>query len=317
MSSDVFKYLYGPVPSRRLGRSLGLDLTPYKTCTYDCIYCQLGQTTNKTLERREYVPVADVLKELHEKLSTGIDCDYISLAGAGEPTLHAGAGELIAKIKEMTKIPVAVITNGSLLHLPEVREAIIGADLVIPSLDTGDAALFEYINRPHADIPFEKMAEGLIAFARQYSGRLWLEVLLVSGMTGLPSEARKIAAWVEKIRPEKVQLGTINRPAYEDFACAVNPRQMKTLAGCFEKNVEILESKPPSGFSEAGLSGVTDNDILNLLARRPCTLEGICAGLGLHPHDVVKRIERLALKKRIETRRNGQKIFYKTVVNLS
>ncbi|MBP7341969.1 MAG: radical SAM protein [Smithellaceae bacterium] len=306
----TYEYIYGPVPSRRLGRSLGLDLVPYKTCTYDCIYCQLGKTTEKTLERREYVPVADVLKELHEKLSTGIDCDYISLAGSGEPTLHAGTGELIAKIKEMTKIPVAVITNGSLLYRPEVREALAGADLVIPSLDAGDAALFEYVNRPHPDISFETMAEGLITFAGQYKGRLWLEVLLVSGVTGLPLEARKIAAWIDKIRPERVQLGTVNRPAPEDFACAVDPKQMKTLVGCFAKNVDLLENTPPAGFADAGSSDATDNDIMNLLARRPCALEGLCAGLGLHPHDAVKRIERMIAGKSVVAKRNGRTIYY-------
>jgi len=162
MSSNNYKCLYGPVPSRRLGRSLGIDLVPFKTCTYDCIYCQLGKTTNKTTERLNYVPVADVLREVREKLSTGVGCDYISMAGSGEPTLHASLGELISKIKEMTDIPVAVITNGSLLYLPEVRESLLKADLVIPSLDAGDAQLFEYVNRPHENIVFERMIEGLI-----------------------------------------------------------------------------------------------------------------------------------------------------------
>ena len=159
MSSKPFQYLYGPVPSRRLGRSLGIDLVPYKTCTYDCIYCQLGKTTTKTIEMRDYVPVEGVLSELKEKLSTGVPCDYISLAGSGEPTLHASINELIAKIKEMTDIPVSVITNGSLLYLPEVRESLMRADLVIPSLDAGDAALFEYVNRPHKNIILERKAE--------------------------------------------------------------------------------------------------------------------------------------------------------------
>jgi wyosine [tRNA(Phe)-imidazoG37] synthetase (radical SAM superfamily) len=311
MNARVFQYLYGPVPSRRLGRSLGIDLVPHKTCTYDCIYCQLGKTTNKTTERRDYVPVNGVLSELQEKLSSGVSCDYISLAGSGEPTLCASLGELIRKIKEITDIPVSVITNGSLLYLPEVREALMGADLVIPSLDAGDSVLFEYINRPHPDIPFEKMAEGLITFARRYSGRLWLEVLLVSGVTGLPSEVKKIAAWADKIQPEKIHLGTVTRPALEDFACAVDPKQMKTLVGCFANSVEILENPPLKAFAEAGSSDATDNDILNLLARRPCTLEGLSAGIGLHLHDAAKRIERLAAEKRVETQRTGRKVFYK------
>lgn len=311
-----FKYLYGPVPSRRLGRSLGIDLVPFKTCTYDCIYCQLGKTTNKTIERREYVPTAEVLEELREKLASSVGCDYISLAGSGEPTLHAGIEELIAKIKEMTKIPVSVITNGSLLYLPEVRQSLLGADLVVPSLDAGDAALFEYVNRPHPAIDFKRMAEGLVSFAREYSGRLWLEVLLVSGVTGLPSEARKIAAWADLIHPEKVQLNTVSRPAYEDFACAVDPKQMKMLADSFSQAAEILEITNPATADNANLSAVTDSDILNLLARRPCTLEGICSGLGLHPHETAKRIERLRNDNAIGIERNGRKVFYKSVNNL-
>jgi wyosine [tRNA(Phe)-imidazoG37] synthetase (radical SAM superfamily) len=311
MSSKPFQYLYGPVPSRRLGRSLGIDLVPYKTCTYDCIYCQLGKTTTKTIEMRDYVPVEGVLSELKEKLSTGVPCDYISLAGSGEPTLHASINELIAKIKEMTDIPVSVITNGSLLYLPEVRKSLMCADLVIPSLDAGDAALFEYVNRPHKNIGFEQMSEGIVEFVRHYTGRLWMEVLLVSGVTGLPSEVKKIAAWVEKIRPEKVQLGTVNRPAYEDFACAVDPKQMKKLAGMFSGEVEILASDPPTVSPPDAASDATDADILNLLARRPCSLEGVALGLNLHPHEAAKRLEKLLKDGCIATLRSGSAVFYK------
>ncbi|GAB6270700.1 MAG: radical SAM protein [Smithella sp.] len=311
MSSKDFKYLYGPVPSRRLGRSLGVDLVPFKTCTYDCIYCQLGKTTNKTTERRDYVPVADVLREVRENLSTGTGCDYICMAGSGEPTLHASIGELICKIREMTDIPVAVITNGSLLYLPDVRQSLLQADLVIPSLDAGDAPLFEYVNRPHEDITFERMAEGLVEFARRYSGRLWLEVLLVSGVTGLSSEVKKIAAWAQKIGAQKIQLCTVNRPAYEDFACAVDPKQMKKLAGLFSGPVDILENASPEAAFGTAASDTTDADILNLLARRPCTLEGISLGLNLHPHDTAKRIEKLMSAKRVATQRNRRTLFYK------
>lgn len=311
MGSKDFKYLYGPVPSRRLGRSLGVDLVSFKTCTYDCIYCQLGKTTDKTTERRDYVPVADVLREVREKLSTGIGCDYICMAGSGEPSLHASIGELICKIKEMTDIPVAVITNGSLLYLPDVRQSLSQADLVIPSLDAGDAPLFEYVNRPHEDITFERMAEGLVEFARRYSGRLWMEVLLVSGVTGLSSEVKKIAAWTQKIGAQKIQLGTVNRPAYEDFACAVDPKQMKKLAGLFSGPVDILENASPEAVFGTAASDINDADILNLLARRPCTLTGICSGLVLHPHDAAKRLGQLADEKRIVTLRTDHDVFYK------
>jgi len=310
MSAKPFQYLYGPVPSRRLGRSLGIDLVPYKTCTYDCIYCQLGKTTEKTIERRDYVPVSGVLDELAEKLASGAPCDYITLAGSGEPTLHACLEELIRKIKEMTGIPIAVITNGSLLYLPEVRESLMRADLVVPSLDAGDAVLFEYVNRPHPDIIFERMAEGLVEFGRRYEGCLWLEVLLVSGVTGLASEAKKIAAWAKKINAGKIQLGTVNRPACEDFACAVDARQMKTLVGLFPGEVDMLENDRPADLAPTGPTDTTDSDILSLLARRPCTLEVLCSWLGLNPQDAVKRIERLIALGRASTKRNGRTVFY-------
>ncbi len=310
MPSKPFQYLYGPVPSRRLGRSLGVDLVPYKICTYDCIYCQLGKTTHKTLERKEYVPVAGVLSELTEKLAAGVACDYITLAGSGEPTLQASLEELICKIKEMTDIPVAVITNGSLLFLPEVREALMRADLVVPSLDAGDAGLFEYVNRPHPDVVFERMVEGLVTFGKRYPGRLWMEVLLVSGVTGLASEVKKIATWIEKIPAKKIQLNTVNRPSYEDFACAVDPQQMKKLAGLFAGAVEILENAPAAVGPAETPSDTTDADICNLLARRPCTLEGVALGLSLHPHDAAKRLERLIAGKTVTAKRNGGKIYY-------
>jgi len=311
MSRKVFKYIYGPVPSRRLGRSLGLDLVPFKTCSYDCIYCQLGKTTHKTVERRQYVDTAELLAELEEKLAGGVLCDYISFAGSGEPTLYAPLGELITSIREMTSIPIAVITNGSLLHLPHVRRDLASADLVIPSLDAGDRPMFEYVNRPHPDISFEQMVEGLIEFGKMRKNELWLEVLLVSGVTGLAAEAKKIASWAEKIRPNKIQINTVSRPALEDFACAVEAKQLKKLAGLFPGRVEILEDSSGPTDTDAPLTEATDADILNMLARRPSTLGGIARGLGFHPHEAAKRLEALLKTGRVDTEKSGRRVFYK------
>jgi len=311
MSERIYHHIYGPVPSRRLGRSLGVDLVPYKICTYDCIYCQLGKTTNQTTQRKDYVPVADILSEIKEKLSAGISCDYISMAGSGEPTLHASIGEIIGNIKEMTGIPVTVLTNGSLLYLPEVQKALMKADIVIPSLDAGNEHLFQYVNRPHSDISFDRMVQGLIDFSRQFPGRIWLEVLLISGITGMIPEVKDIAALVEKIRVDKVQLNTVSRPAHEDFACAVDAGQMQKLARLFSVPVDILDHVSSTDFYEATLSEATEKDILNLLTRRPCTLEGISNGLGLHPHDVAKKIKWLMDKRLITATRAEQGLFYR------
>ena len=147
--------VYGPVQSRRLGRSLGIDLVPPKTCTYDWIYCQLGRTTNKTIQREEWTPLRNVLKELEAHLPS--EPDWITIAGSGEPTLHSGIGSLIKAAKAITDTRIAVLTNGSLLWLPEVRDALCGADLVIPSLDAGEERLFRHVNRPHRDITFHRM----------------------------------------------------------------------------------------------------------------------------------------------------------------
>ncbi len=311
MSSSDFKYLYGPVPSRRLGRSLGIDLVPFKTCTYDCIYCQLGRTTNKTMERRPYVPIEGILSELKIKLATGERPNFISIAGSGEPTLHSALGELIGMIKKMTTIPVAVLTNGSLLYLPEVRAALMRADLVIPSLDAGDETMFRYVNRPHYGISFDDMVNGLFEFTRDFPGRVWLEVLLVSGVTGMAAEVEKIAALAKKIGARKVQLNTVCRPAAEEFACTVEKKQMKNLATLFTGAVDIINDDESVDLSVAAAKDIANEEIVSLLARRPCTLSGICSGLGLHPHDAVKKLKKLVDEKRITTLRTSHEVFYK------
>jgi len=313
MSSSDFKYLYGPVPSRRLGRSLGIDLVPFKTCTYDCIYCQLGRTTNKTIERREYTPVKEILNELKIKLGTGDSPDYISIAGSGEPTLHSHIGELIDMIKNMTNIPVAVLTNGSLLYLPDVRAALMRADLVMPSLDAGDETMFRYVNRPHNSISFDNMVHGLIEFTFDFPGQVWLEVLLVSGVTGMAADVEKIAFLAKKIGAKKVQLNTVCRPAAEEYACAVERNQMENLAGFFPGMVNVVGEDESVHLSASAMQDAAGEEIVHLLARRPCTLTGICSGLGLHPHDAAKKLKNLVDEKRITTLRTAHDVFYKIV----
>jgi len=311
MSTKRYKYLYGPVPSRRLGRSLGLDLVPFKTCTYDCIYCQLGRTTEKTVKRAHYVPVGNILDELKEALEAGSSPDYISIAGSGEPTLHAGIGELIAGIKQITNIPVACLTNGSLLFMPEVRQELSCADLVIPSLDAGDEQLFHYINRPHPDISFAEMVNGITEFTRSFSGEVRLEVFLLSGVTGITVEAKKIAACARQIDPDRVELNTVCRPTAEEFACAVSRRQMDNLALLFPGKVDVISDDKSESTREYSFQSAAGADIINLLARRPCTLAGICSGLGLHSQETVKKLKTLIDEKRIMTSYINHDIFYK------
>ena len=297
MSETTRQYIYGPVPSRRLGRSLGIDLVPFKTCPYDCIYCQLGKTTNKTIERKEWVPLEPLVTQIKDKLR--LEPDYITLSGSGEPTLHSKIGQLIIRIKDMTDIPVAVLTNGSLLWIPEVRKGLLPADLVIPSLDAGSARLFRYVNRPHADIVFAKMLEGLVKLRDEYAGQIWLETLLLGGVTTVEAELSMLSFCIDLIGPDKVQLNTVTRPPSEDFAGPVPHHQLEHIAKRLHHKAEIIAACPTA----AETKGFTSNrdDILNLLRRRPCSLEDIATGLGIHPNEAAKLVEQLTAAGTVKT----------------
>ncbi|MBN2464539.1 radical SAM protein [candidate division WOR-3 bacterium] len=305
--------VYGPVPSRRLGRSLGVDLVPFKTCTYDCVYCQLGRTRNRTTRREEYVRVDDVVDELKRKLDTGSPSDYITLAGSGEPTLNAQIGDLIRRIKRLTLIPVAVCTNGSLLWMREVRDSLLAADLVLPSLDAGDEELFRYVNRPHPGIAFDRMVDGLVEFTSQFTGSVWLEVLLLDGVTGIPFAVKKLAALVERINPARVQLNTVSRPPAEEFALAVPDNQMERFRGFFPVRTEVICETGPKRLRPSLAGRASDADILALLSRRPCTARDVARGLGIHLMEAIKLLDRLVSAERARTLISGSRTFYTIV----
>jgi len=311
MSGPGFKHIYGPVPSRRLGRSLGIDLVPFKTCTYDCIYCQLGRTTRLTTERSEYVAVKDILTELKLKLAQGQKPDYISLAGSGEPALNLGIGLLLREIKKLTDIPLAVLTNGSLLYLKEVGQALKAADLVIPSLDAGDEESFRRVNRPHPAINFQAMVEGLVEFSRGFKGRIWLEVLLVKGLTGSREEVEKIAALAKAVNPERVQLNTVCRPPAEKAALPVWEEEMLALKKFFSLPVDLV-GKPQSQSKELPQKEQAKaGELLTLLSRRPCTAADLALGLNLHGNEVIKLLDVLEAEKKIVPAENEGRIFYR------
>ncbi len=305
-TSSAMSFIFGPVPSRRLGRSLGVDLVPFKTCSYDCIYCQLGRTTNKTVERREWVPLGDVLAELKEKLAT--QPDYITLSGSGEPTLYSRLDELIDGIRSMTDIPVAVLTNGSLLWQPDVRRQLKNAHLAVPSLDAGNAAMFRNVNRPHESISFDRMLEGLIDFRGEFPGEYWLEVFFLAGHTAIDSEAEQIVECVRRIQPDRVQLNTATRPTAEEYAVMVDHRRMEELAKRFDPPAEVIadyRGVHAQAEFQAGREGV-----LELLQRRPCSLDDIASGLNMHRNEAIKYVEELNAEGLLEKHSSGGGVFY-------
>lgn len=300
-------YVYGPVPSRRLGRSLGIDLVPLKTCTYDCLYCQLGKTTHKTTKRQEWAPLEEVLTELKAHLPS--EPDTITISGSGEPTLHSGLGSLIKAVRAMTTIPVAVLTNSSLLWLPEVREALGGADLVIPSLDAGEEHLFRQVNRPHRDITFHRMVDGLYEFRQAFSGQCWLEVLLLGGITGLSHPVEQIREIVGWIAPDRIHLNTVVRPPSHASAVPVSKDLMESFAAAFGDKAEVIGSG--RNLPRSSSSKSTPQEVLALLSRRPCTLEDLTAGLGLTPREAARCVKELSAAGLLASECQGRRLYFK------
>ena len=302
-------YVFGPVPSRRLGRSLGVDVVPFKTCTYDCVYCQLGRTTCKTIERKEWVPLEEVLDEVKAKLSTRPD--YITLSGSGEPTLFSRLGDLVGGIKRMTDVPVALLTNGSLLWTPHVQAAIRNVDLLVPSLDAGDDAMFRRVNRPHDAISFEQLMKGLVASRKVCRGEYWLEVFLLAGCTATELEVKKLAHCAGLIKPDRIQINTVTRPPAESSAAGVARERLDELSRLFDPPAEVIADY--HHVHEHTQFSMSRDEIVNLLRRRPCSIDGIAQGLGMHPNEVVKYVEALQAEGLLETTRTSGTCYYRAV----
>ncbi len=309
MSFSRHRYVFGPVPSRRLGRSLGVDLVPYKTCSYDCIYCQLGRTTQKTVQQQEYFPADEILRQVEGYLSEHDKPDVITLSGSGEPTLHSEFGRIISSIKVMTDVQVAVLTNGGLLGDSGVLEGLLGADIVIPNLDAGSPELFEAINRPAPEIDFDSMIRGLESFCRGFKGTLSLEVFLLGGMNAIAGEVRKIADIVRDLGVRSVELNTVTRPPSEDFAMSVPGGKMEELAALFDPPAKVIadfQARQDVPLTPA----VSEEEILDLLARRPCTLEDIAGGLNIHRNEALKYLEVLQSRRMITVTNRGAVVYY-------
>jgi wyosine [tRNA(Phe)-imidazoG37] synthetase (radical SAM superfamily) len=311
MSPQKYKYLFGPVPSRRLGRSLGVDIIPLKTCTQNCIYCQLGKDAPQTLERKEYAPIDAVLDELKTKIADGLEADYITISGSGEPTLHSGLGKLIDGINAVTRIPVAVITNGTLMSRPDVRVDCCKANVVLPSLDAGDAQTFQKINHPHPDIDFEQYVDGLIRFRSEYSGQIWLEVFFCEGVNTSEQAISNLKTRIAQIKPDKIQVNTSVRPVVHPEAARVESERLTSIARLLSEHAEVI-----ADFSKhvSATGRIADlNVILETLRRRPCSLEDLCAGLGLSQKQVEPALVNLQALSKITTEQKGQKKYYKPI----
>jgi wyosine [tRNA(Phe)-imidazoG37] synthetase (radical SAM superfamily) len=274
------KYVFGPVTSRRLGKSLGIDPIPLKTCNWNCIYCQLGRTRPLTNQRKVYYPPEDILAEVSQVLETHSvgEIDWVTFVGSGEPTLYDGLGWLIREIRTVTDLPIAVITNGALLYLPEVRAELAAADAVLPSLDTGNSRLYRKINRPWPKLTFELLLEGLIAFNREYTSQLWVEVMLVKDMNDTAESLQEIAAALEKIQPDQVHLLLPVRPPAESW---VQPSDKSGLQRAKEILGAVAHVVTPALVQRTTHSkDDLESAILGIITRHPMREVELCAALS-------------------------------------
>ena len=296
--------VYGPVPSRRLGRSLGVDLVPLKTCTYDCVYCQLGRTTSKTVRRGRWTDPDAVVAQVRDRLAS--EPDVIALAGSGEPTLHAGIGAVVDGIKAITDVPVAVITNGSLLGRPAVQRGLAAADIVLPSLDAPSEELFQSVNRPHESLRLAGLVDGLVSFRAAYQGEIWLEVMLLAGMTAQQTQVRRLAELAALAAPDRIQLNTAVRPPAESFVAPAGRAALDEFAALFTPRAEVIADLPAS----AGDGVAAEADVLELISRRPCTVADIASGLGIHHGEALKAATALVNQGAAELHLHDGRSFY-------
>ena len=318
------KYLFGPVYSRRLGHSLGIDLLPPKICTLNCVYCEVGPTTELTCQRKEYVPTEEILKEIDQVLEQGTGgrpIDVFTLTAMGEPTLHTGIGKIIAHLKGKTDKPVAVLTNGTLFFDPEVRAELSAADIVIPSLDAARQESFERVNQPASMVDLAQVIEGLALFRREFRGELWLEILLVRDMNDSLEDLVALQQAVRKINPTRIQLNTVARPPMDGRARPVTREKMEQaaamLADGYDGRIDILIDFQAIGKKGEGEEKQARNplvlveEVAAMLQRRPCPLEEIDKALHVQDLDLTREcVQMLVDTGRIEKIAHDDKEFY-------
>ena len=293
--------VFGPVPSRRLGQSLGIDTIPLKTCNWNCVYCQLGRSVPLVNQRCDYFLSEAILAEVQAALFTHSHgaIDWITFVGSGEPTLHASLGLLIRQVKALTDLPVAVITNGSLLYLPEVRADLAAADAVLPTLDAGTPQLYRKINRPHPDLTFERLVNGLIAFRQMYHGQLWIEVMLVRGLNDDDEALRDIAAMLRQIEPDQVHINLPLRPPAETWVQPPDDEGLMRATAMLGTSAHVVQSS--EGTFDIGNGEHLTDAIVGIITRHPLRDEELRRALAKwSPDQVEEALAELAASGRAQ-----------------
>ncbi len=307
----MYKYLFGPVPSRRLGMSLGVDLVPHKVCSLNCVYCECGRTTNLTVERKEYIPYDEVVSEIDHYLKHNPNPDYFTFSGSGEPTLNSRIGDVLHFIKSNSKVPVAVLTNGTLFYDKAVRDELLEADVVLPSLDAAEELAFRKINRPWHKLNISEYIRGLVDFRNEYNGQIWLEVLIIPGMNDNQENLNALKDAFLKIHPDEIQLNTLDRPGAIENIRAATRKELQDIVDFWDLPQVKIIAAAPDRKKIVSYRDDTESAILETIKRRPCTLEDLHKILGLHINEINKYLDVLEDEKKILSVREKRGVFYK------
>jgi wyosine [tRNA(Phe)-imidazoG37] synthetase (radical SAM superfamily) len=311
-----YSYLFGPVPSRRLGISLGVDLVPIKTCTLDCIYCECGKTSLRTLERKEYVPFDAVKKELIHYLAHHPRPNYITFSGSGEPTLNLKIGDVIHFIKDQVPdIPVAVLTNGTLFFQKQVRKDVKGAAVVIPSLDAATEQTFNKINRPSPQLRLDGIIGGLVQFRKEYTGELWLEIFIIPGMNDSIQELEALRRTIKQIKPDQIHLNTLDRPGTVSTLRPATREELEHVLKILQMENALIVADPPEKKALFAYRKDTASAILGTIARRPCTLKDLSEIIGLPADEVKTYLASLEAEGTITSVKQKRGLFYRLSKN--
>lgn len=310
MEKKSYQYLFGPVPSRRVGISLGVDLVPHKTCSLNCVYCECGSTTHLTMERKEYIPTKAVILELIHFLNSEPKLDYITFSGSGEPTLHSRIGEIIRFLKiNFPSYKIALLTNGTLFYQSDLREEVKTIDLILPSLDAASDYVFRKLNRPIQKLNLQTIIKGLVELRSVFSGELWLEIFIVRGLNDIDAEINLIRDAIHRIKPDRVQLNTLDRPGTEDWVQYASKDVLEKIAHKLNWQTEIIADFQKR--EEIGSYNTdVENAIVQTIKRRPCTVEDLSSTLGLHSNEINKYIETLLERKQISSEIMERGLFF-------
>ena len=307
----MYKYLFGPVPSRRLGMSLGIDLVPKKVCTLNCVYCEVGETTKLTLDRLEYIKFDNVIEELNDFMKSEPEIDYITFSGSGEPTLNTKIGELINYIKKhFPNIKLAVLTNGTLLYNKSFRQELLLADVILPSLDAASQSAFEKIDRPFFDLNIDNYVQGLINLRKEFKGLIWLEILLLKGFNDSKEELELLKKAILKIKPDSVQLNTLDRPGTVEGLIALSNDELQEIVDFWNLPYVEIIAAPIQRENVKSYKLDIQESILSTINRRPCTLDDLRLILGIHINEINKYLSVLEESRMIRKEVQDRGVFY-------